>query len=317
MPSGCVLAGSVGARSRVTTDGPLVSVPDDADVAPRERSTERSTEHAPEGSLERAGEYAASIDRLATLLAAAGERVDRAEQRAERAERRAEQAEQRATAVEAGQRAAQERADAANQRADRAEEERRGAEGRAERMGQDRDRANTLIAILETDLRAKDAEIARAAAEASEQRSAAEQARAEAQERAAEGRRWRGGRRRQRWQSPASEAGSMRYGTGWTAPSAILPRPSTTPRRRYGPQPSFARRGGSPEGEGAPTARVAGLEGAIAMPGQTTCAGLFGVLLWRPRAVLRSLWARAQGRVAGNSDGTEAPGRQPDEQTEA
>jgi hypothetical protein len=94
---------------------------------------------------------------------------------------RAEAAEARADAAEADRRVAEGRAESERARADRADEDRRATEGRAERIEQDRDRANALVANLEADLQAKDAEIARAQSAASEQRSAAEQARVEAQ----------------------------------------------------------------------------------------------------------------------------------------
>ena len=94
---------------------------------------------------------------------------------------RAETAEARADAAEADRRTADARADAERARADRAEDDRRAAEADRRLVLTRAEQAEALIANLEVDLTAKDAQLTTAVVDAAEHRSAADQARAQAQ----------------------------------------------------------------------------------------------------------------------------------------
>jgi hypothetical protein len=151
----------------------LVEVPEDAEVKPRERTSER----APEASAEHETMFA----RLTELLTVADARAERADLRADRAEQRAEQAEQRADAANTDRRAAEAREEAERARADRAEQAAASERTRTEAL---RDRLDTI------ELAKREAEEAtgRAQHEATEARHAAEELRQADQARKARGR---------------------------------------------------------------------------------------------------------------------------------
>ena len=116
----------LGWRTMPGNDGRTrVLVPDDAEVQPRAR--------APEASSDRAPEQTNGFGRLLDLLTAAEERTERAEERANLAEQRADQA--------------QARADAAQARADRADAALAAERGRADTL---RDQIDGLRAELDT-----------------------------------------------------------------------------------------------------------------------------------------------------------------------